>query len=99
MILSFAAKDTMRKDVSQYMQIIVFDPFRLAVVTAINDAVAMLGHQQMNDMLVQISVCLAESVLDRHMLARLLAPFTQALALDTIEKNSFSPSCSPSPLM
>lgn len=79
----------MREDVSQHEQIIGFDPFRLAVVTAINDAVAMLGHRQVNDSLVQIVVCLAESVLDRHILARLLAPFTQALELDTIDKNQF----------
>lgn len=79
----------MREDVSQYKQIIGFDPFRLAVVTAINDAVAMFGHQQMNDTLVQIAVCLAESVLDRHILARLPAPFTQAFALNTIDKNQF----------
>lgn len=90
MILSFAAEDTMRKDVSQYKQVIVFDPFCLAVVTAIDDAVAMFGHQQMNDTLVQISVCLAESVLDRHILAHLSLPFTQALALDTIDKKIVS---------
>ena len=79
----------MREDVSQHEQIIEFDPFRLAVVTAIDDAVAMFGHQQMNDTLVQIAVCLAESVLDRHILARLSLPFTQTLALDTIDKNQF----------
>ena len=47
--------------------VLVVDTF--AVVTAINDAVAMFGHQQMNDTLVQIAVCLAESVLDRHIFA------------------------------
>ena len=87
--LSFATEDSMRKDVSQHEQIIGFDPFRLAVVTAINDAVAMFGHQQMKDTLVEIAVCLAESVLDRHILARLSLPFTQTLALDTIDKNQF----------
>ena len=89
MILSFAAEDTMRKDVSQHKQIIGFDPFRLAVVTAIDDAVAMFGHQQMKDALVEIAVCLAESVLDRHILTHLPLPFTQTLALNTIDKNQF----------
>ena len=79
----------MREDVSQHKQVIGFDPFRLAVVTAINDAVAMFGHQQMKDALVEIAVCLAESVLDRHILARLSLPFTQAFALNTIDKNQF----------
>ncbi len=79
----------MRKDVPQHHQIIVIDPFRLAVVTAINDAVAMFGHQQMKDALVEIAIRLAESVLDRHILARLSLPFTQTLALDTIDKNQF----------
>ena len=89
LILSFAAEDTMRKDVSQYKQVIGFDPFRLAVVTAIDDAVAMFGHQQVNDTLVKVSVRLAESVLDCHILTRLPVPFTQVLALDTIDKNQF----------
>ena len=79
----------MRKDVSQHEQIIGFDPFRLAVVTAINDAVAMFGHQQMNDALVEIAIRLAESVLNRHILTHLPLPFTQALALNTIDKNQF----------
>ena len=79
----------MREDVSQHEQIIGFDPFRLAVVTAIDDAVAMFGHQQMNDTLVQIAVCLAESVLDRYILTHLPLPFTQASALNTIDKNQF----------
>lgn len=81
----------MRKDVSQYKQVIGFDPFRLAVVTAIDDAVAMFGHQQVNDTLVKVSVRLAESVLDCYIyiLTRLPVSFTQALALDTIDKNQF----------
>ena len=79
----------MRKDIPQHHQIIVIDPFRLAVVTAINDAVAMFGHQQMKDAFVEIAIRLAESVLDRHILARLSLPFTQTLALDTIDKNQF----------
>ena len=79
----------MRKDVSQYKQVIGFDPFRLAVVTAINDAVAMFGHQQMKDALVEIAIRLAESVLNRHILTHLPLPFTQALALNTIDKNQF----------
>ena len=77
----------MRKDVPQHHQIIVIDPFRFAVVTAINDAVAMLGHQQMKDALVEIAIRLAESVLNRHILTHLPLPFTQALALNTIDKN------------
>lgn len=79
----------MRKDIPQHHQIIVIDPFRLAVVTAIDDAVAMLGHQQMKDALIQIAVRFVGSVLNRHILARLSLPFTQALALDTIDKNQF----------
>ena len=79
----------MRKDVSQHEQIIGFDPFRLAVVTAINDAVAMFGHQQMNDTLVQIAVRLAESVLNRHVLTHLPLPLTQTFALNTIDKKQF----------
>ena len=79
----------MRKDVPQHHQIIFIDPFRLAVVTAIDNAVAMFGHQQMKDALVEIAVRFAESVLYRHILARLSLPFTQALALNTIDKNQF----------
>ena len=79
----------MWKDVSQYKQIIVFDPFRLAVVTAIDDAVAMFGHQQMKDALVEIAVRFAESVLNRHIFTHLPLPFTQAFALNTIDKNQF----------
>ena len=79
----------MRKDVPQHHQIIVINPFRFAVVTAINDAVAMLGHQQMKDALVEIAIRLAESVLNRHILTHLPLPFTQAFALNTIDKNQF----------
>ena len=79
----------MRKDVPQHHQIIVIDPFRFAVITAIDDAVAMLGHQQMKDALVKITVRLAESVLHRYIFTHLPLPFTQALALNTIDKNQF----------
>ena len=79
----------MREDVPQHKQIIGFDPFRLAVVTAIDDAVAMLGHQQMKDALVEIAIRLAESVLNGHIFTHLPLPFTQALALNTIDKNQF----------
>ena len=79
----------MRKDVPQHHQIIVIDPFRFAVVTAINDAVAMLGHQQMKDALIKIAVRFAESVLNRHIFTHFPLPFTQAFALNTIDKNQF----------
>ena len=71
----------MRKDVPQHHQIIVIDPFRLAVVTAINDAVAMLGHQQMKDALVEIAIRLAESVLNRHILT--IHPLIESTAAST----------------
>ena len=88
-LLSFAAEDTMREDVFKDEEIFGRHPFGCAIVTAINDAVAMLGHQQMKDALIKIAVRFAESVLNRHIFTHLPLPFTQAFALNTIDKNQF----------
>ena len=51
-LLSFAAEDTMGEDVFKDEEIFGRHPFGCAIVTAINDAVTMFGHQKMNDALV-----------------------------------------------